>query len=297
MNEILSMWQKGRRRADDTAGQPDGCLSDLALDRLARSEGPLQERELAQGHLQSCRACAQARDALEDDRRRFDEQIDVPALARDALARHEAGRIAVRARIARWLAPVVGLAMAAGAVALFAGRADRGGDELRAKGGLAIELFVKHAETAGDGRLHLGEALHPGDRVRVRLTGAGQEGALARAGDGQSDGRSYLAVLAVDVTGRVSVYHPQAGSTARLAEPGASPLPSAVELDGTLGSEVILAFACPSPLAVDTLVAAVQQATDRGRVRTDPAAAVGAVQSPCVSARYRIEKVPTGATP
>ncbi len=291
MNDSVSMWQKGRRRI------AEACLSDLVLDRLFLGEGPAETREqkakqagkeehaLAQAHLATCRACSDAFAALAEDRQRFTEQADVPALARDALARAASLRPGgVGARLQRWLAPVLGLALAAGGLLLWA-RGDRGGaaDDLRSKGGvgvgLGVELFVKHAETAGEGKLHLGEALHPGDRVRLRLAG---------------DSSAYVAVLAVDTTGRVSVYHPAGGAVATALPPGHRPLPGAVELDGTLGTEVIVAFSCPTPVAVDTLVRAVQQATDRARVASDPAEAVGPLQAPCVSARYRIEKVPAG---
>src|SRR6185436_10210595 len=101
-----------------------------------------------------------------------------------------------------------------------------------------------------DGRLHTGEALHPGDRVRLRLlnppTGP--------------TGEAFLAVLAVDTASAVSIYYPQAPTAAPLGPSPGAALPNAVELDGTLGGEVIFAFSCPQAVPVQSLAAAVQRA-------------------------------------
>jgi hypothetical protein len=341
VNDVPSMWQKGRRRRD---GEPDSddskmkgernrrdrtaaadveqdrCLSDLVLDRLALGECTPLERETARGHLGRCGSCAGAEAALAHDRRRFASETDVAALADETLAR-ASRTAATQGRSARRLAPLLGLAMAAGTGFLLWTRApldqnlDRDtldsespGDETldtrlhrriqannktseqtSKKGGFGIELFVKHAEDPGEGRLHLGESLHPGDRVRLRLAAspARQTGLEAPRG-----GESYLAVLAVDTTAQVSVYYPPDSPTALLADPAQVLLPGAIELDGALGGEVILAFSCPGPVAVRALIDAVQEAIDPRQVTTNPAAAVGGVNTPCVVARYRIEKVP-----
>jgi hypothetical protein len=271
VNDTVAMWDRGRRCG------PESCLSDLALDRLGLPECTAEERERAQAHLATCRACAQAAAALDGDRNRFLTEADVPALARDALARAE--RAPDRGAWQRWLAPVLGLGLAAAGLMFWLRPGDRaglpaGGDGLSAKGSFAVELYVKHAERGGEGRLHLGETLHPGDHVRLRLTG----------------GAAYAAVLAVDTTGRVSVYHPAGGAQAAAAEPGELPVRGAIELDETLGTEVLLAFSCAQPVDVATLVAAVQQATDRARVAHDPADAVGSMKVPCDISRYRIQK-------
>jgi hypothetical protein len=312
VNDTVSMWQSGRRRRVDQSGA-EGCLSDLTFDRLTLSECAPEERAQAQAHLVGCRSCTEVLEAIAAEHRRFPQEMDVPGLALDALARAQSAGSSARhqarwqRRLALWMAPLAGVGLAAAGLLLWT---RPGVDEMRAKGGFAVELYVKHAESSGDGKLHTGEALHPGDRVRLRLTGA-----LARNGEaggdpaaperqaapgeapavpgsnGPASASAYLAVLAVDTTGSVSVYHPANGGTAAPADPAETPLPGAVELDGTLGTEVILAFSCPAPIAVDRLVSAVQQATDRTRVATDPADAVGPVQTPCTAARYRIEKV------
>jgi hypothetical protein len=280
VKDPLSTWQSGRRRAD-----VDGCLSNLALDRLAQGECPPAEQEQARAHLAACARCGGAAEALAADRLRFSEEMDIPGLARDALARasrEPAGRLfasSIPSSIGRWLVPVLGAGLAAAGLLLLMPPPERTAD-MRAKGAFGVELYVKHAEGPADGRLHLGEALHPGDRVRLRLLQPGR----------------FVAVLAVDTRAAVSVYYPQGPTTAELPAGGNAPLPSAVELDDTLGGEVIVAFSCPGPQPLQSLVAAVQQALDEARVRSDPAAALGPIDTPCVTARYRFDKLPrTGA--
>jgi hypothetical protein len=281
VNDTLASWQSGRRRRE--TGE-DGCLSNLALDRLAQGECSASEQEQARAHLNGCPGCAGAAAALADDRARFADEADVPALVRDAVAR--AQRSPAQPRWSRWLAPVFGVGLAAAGFLLLARNTDPGSD-LRAKGGFSVELYVKHAEGPVQGRLHAGEPLHPGDHVRVRLLNA--------------PASSFVAVLAVDTRAAVSVYYPLQANAAALGDGANEPLPSAVELDGTLGGELLLAFSCPQALPVASLVAAVQQAVsaaDPALLKTDPAAALAAqpvqpvMDTPCAIARYKIEKLP-----
>ncbi len=291
MNDTLSSWQSGRRRRADVQ---DGCLSNLALDRLAQGEGTAGEQEQARAHLGTCASCAGAAEALALDRTRFADEADVPALALDALERAERAPAIVawapdgaadRPRWSRWLAPVFGVGLAAAGFLMLARTTERG-DDLRAKGGFAVELYVKHAERPADGRLHTGEALHPGDHVRLRLLNANRD--------------SFVAVLAVDTRAAVSVYYPQQDTAAALGAGADGPLPSAVELDDALGGELLLAFSCPQAVPVPSLVAAVQQAVSRADpslIKFDPATGLGTIDTPCATARYRIQKLPRADGP
>jgi hypothetical protein len=107
-----------------------------------------------------------------------------------------------------------------------------------------------------------------------------------------SDRAGHLAVLALDATGRVQVYAGQgAGGAATAVQPGRPELlPGAIELDETLGKEVIVALRCEQALPADRLVAALQRAVDPGKVASDPAAALGRSDLPCAEARYVITK-------
>jgi hypothetical protein len=307
-NDLAHRLGGGRRRdreqtRDDVQNVAGGgaCLSDLALDRLLLGEMGAEDVATANLHLGGCARCTDARDALAADRARFASEANVAGLAADALARASRGRLETDAHAAthpswqtrwllRWL-PALGLGAAVAAVTLLVPRAAREpaplGD-LRAKGALSLALFVKSADSApgADGALHLGEQLHPGDRVRMQIS---------------SDRPGHLAVLALDTTGRVQLYAGAAGAgvpgpPTPVVRPGQPELlPGAVELDETLGREVIVALRCDEALPADHLVAALQRAVDQSKVASDPAAALGRSGLPCAEARYVITK--TANTP
>jgi hypothetical protein len=271
----VSRWDAQRRR------RGSGCLSDLTLDRLEAGELASPEAAAAAGHLSVCGACAEARASLSQARHQFLAQQNLPALAADALARaSQTGNLRGRPRW-RSLVAVLGLgAGAAAAVVLYGPTGQvQVEDRYRTKGSLTLGVFVQHPEAGGDGKLHLGEALHPGDRLRFKVT---------------SDRPGHVAILGIDRAGTVSVYHPQAAGSgaqagaAATASPLAArsevPLPTAVELDDTLGDEVVLAVRCADPLPIGDIVAAARKG----------AGADGALALPCAQARYRITKVQLG---
>jgi hypothetical protein len=263
------MWDADRRR------RTAECLSDLALDQLLLGEGPEAVAAAARAHLLGCAACTEAHAARQEDRDRFAQESDLAALARDALARAAAAPPPPSRW--RWLAgsAAVGAAALGLTIALLVpgGLVSPSGG--RAKGGFAITMFVKHAETPAHGSLHLGEPLHPGDQVRFRLS---------------SDVRGYVAVLAADAAGKVSVYHPTGRQAAALEAGADEPLPNAVALDSTLGREVIIALRCERPVDVETLVSALDRTMRGARPLSDPAATLPPLGVPCVEARYEIAK-------
>jgi hypothetical protein len=192
----------------------------------------------------------------------------VTAKARDALAR--AAALPRRAGWARWWMGAAALPVAALAAFLLLLRPPAGvtSTGTRTKGDFAIALYVKHAESAADPGLHLGEPLHPRDRVRFKLGGSDH---------------GYLAVLGLDASEKLSVFFP-AGANAQ-ARPGAEEvLPGAIELDGTLGREVITALRCEQPIPLATLVR---------EARTAPAH----FEPGCAVARYEITKEPAALPP
>jgi hypothetical protein len=69
-----------------------------------------------------------------------------------------------------------------------------------------------------------------------------------------------------------------------LSAGAAAPLPTAVELDDTLGDELLLAVRCADPLPLEEIVAAARKG----------AGADGTIALPCAQARYRITKVQLG---
>ena len=281
----LEQWDRDRRR------RGADCLSDRALDGVLTGEIRDAALTTARAHLASCTACSGALRALTEDRERFLAQANLGALAADALAR------AAAAPARPWwrrLAPVFTVTAAAAAAAIVVAprlhRQDHGGDrDLRAKGSaaspkakavpeapaaLGLAMFVKHTERVGGSEVepHWGELLHPGDQIRLTL---------------DNDRPGKVTVLALDATGEISVYQ----SAVPLGSGRAQPLPHAIELDSTLGDEVIVAVRCPENVTTQAVVAAAGRALNRATVKQDPVGALGTLALPCAEVRYAIQKV------
>jgi hypothetical protein len=319
--------QATHRRAVKSAD----CLSQAALDRLALGETAGAERERAQQHLATCAPCAEMKAFLDRDRAAFLVEANVDALAADALARASALGAAPAATfgpVPWWRKVVPALAVFAAATAALvlmprstaqhsssgSGSGSGPGDSgLTAKGGFGLAVYVLHTEGAASapaagerGVLHLGEALHPGDRIRLQLSGGAED----------RDGGRHPMVLAVDQTARVSVYFPpqaaapslsitasskgaavmapsgpgiDLGETDDKGPPPGQLLPTAIELDDTLGRETIIALNCRAPVTLDLARAAVRDAIVSGAAGTTVKA--GDLGLACQQARYVIEKV------
>jgi hypothetical protein len=245
------------------------CVSDLTLDRVALGETNDTERAAVAAHLATCDGCTRASAVLAEDRAGFAREAAVANLAVDAMERssREAKRIWKRVLLRRLIAP---LAMG-GAVALITFFA-KPHSETRTKGEFSLSPYVLHPESGAAGNLHLGEPLHPGDRLQFRYNG-GQRG--------------YLAIVAVDAAGQVAAYYPS-GTTAAPVEAGHDvDLQSAVELDGTLGREVIVGLRCQTAVAMDAILAATRKAASDARAHGGE---VGALGLPCVETRHQIDK-------
>jgi hypothetical protein len=263
MNEREGL-DAGRRR------RGPGCVSNLALDQYLIGELPAGERETLSTHLAGCRTCADVYAALATEQARFAER-PLATLAADALARTQRPS----AGMARWLRrlaiPSLALCTGAAALVLMA----RPTDGIRTKGSFSLSAYVLHPERSVTGGAHLGEALHPGDRLQFRYNGL-------KGG--------YLTVVSVDDSGEVSVYYP-AGGAAAPVEPGRDvALPSAVELDGTLGREVVLAVRCDQPVAVADVVRAARQAAEAARARGRAPSEITTLGLPCDESRQVIAK-------
>lgn len=248
------------------------CVSDLVLDRIALGETNDTERTAVAAHLAECTACAQASAALADDRAAFAREADVANLAVDVLARTkvQTKQLWRRVLLRRMVAPLA-MGGAIAVITLFWGKPGT-----RTKGEFSLSPYVMHPETSQAGSLHLGEPLHPGDRLQFRYNG-GQAG--------------YLAIVAVDARGSVSSYYPP-GPTAAPVEAGREvPLQTAVELDGTLGQEVIVGLRCTSALPMESILGATRKAVDAARARGAAPTELGALGLPCVETRHQIAKL------
>ncbi|WP_437775119.1 zf-HC2 domain-containing protein [Sorangium sp. So ce1097] len=242
--------------------RPEGCPSDLRLDRLLAGELAPAEEQATRAHLDGCARCAGRFAALEAGRAAF--LADPPPLRLPAAPR--AAAPAARRPRARALFPAVTAALGAAAAlaaVLFVDRSppppaeprgdDRGAERApaapstRIKGsGGRIGFHVARGEVVAPGGP--GEVVHPNDRLQFTYS-------TADAG--------YFALLSVDGARKASVYFP-AGDVAAPIQPGEDvPLPSSVVLDGTLGAEVIHGLFCDAPVALEPLRAALEAAPER----------------------------------
>lgn len=255
-------------------------LSDLALERWLAGE--LVHERLPEGraardggavgeHLSRCATCQARQRQRSADRSAFASRPDLGAFAEATWRRTRDG--APRARLRPRIVAAGGLLSAAAAVMLLLVRAPRGGD-LRAKGGLRLELFVKHPDGTVASMLPDGTAA-PGDRLRFRI-GAAREG--------------YVGIVSVDGARDVTGYLPAAGPLPAV-DLGTHLLDGAVELDAVLGRERLFAFLCAEPLDAATVVAKVRSALemaggDPARIDAPPA------PLPCTFTSFWFRKVP-----
>jgi hypothetical protein len=207
----------------------ESCISDLRFDAWFARELDAPAKAELLDHVRRCRRCRTRLDALFRSRERFSLQLVVPAWLEPA-----ARRRSVRRNV--WLSCS---AITLAACALLAIDARPRAIE-RAKGQAYVGFFVKHGSHVQRGSPE--RPLRPGDHVRFTYT------TLAAR---------YLAIMSVDRAAHVSIYFPE-GARAALVEPGVDvALPSAVELDESLGEERIVAVFCEEPLPLQQLTAAV----------------------------------------
>jgi hypothetical protein len=243
-----------------------GCLSDLQLDQLQLGELSPEARGVSERHLAGCPSCAQAHSALATLAATFAGETDVPSLAARTL---DAAAQKRTPPWRRWLMPVSLSAAAALGATLLLVRPPLPETGTRTKGGFSLNTYVQHAESDAPARLHLGEPLHPGDRVQFRY---------------QGNEAGYLMILSADQAGRVSVYYPPGDAAAPVAAGRDVPLATAIELDDTLGDETVVALRCATAVSV----AQAQEALAK-------AAAPTSLRLGCAEHRVRLTKVATPA--
>jgi hypothetical protein len=253
------------------------CLSDLQLDqRLVEEAQETQVAARIDAHLATCLPCRQAADRIAADRDAFLAEAAAPTLAALALATagtRPAQPLPWLRRLAPLTAGAVGLTAA---LVLFLPRAPDPGT--RTKGGFAIGAYVQHdAQSAGE--------RHAGERLRLVVS---------------SSEAGHLAVIGVDEARHVSVYYPRGERAGVLPAARELALDSAIELDGTLGREWIIAVRCATTLPIAAVTAAARKALDgltlEGADRGSALGTLPRLDLPCVEARYEILKAPAGST-
>lgn len=148
----------------------------------------------------------------------------------------------------KWLAPASALAAAAVVVIVLV---RRGGeptptppdDDFQVKGD-EIALVIHVATPDGSRRLASGDEVKPGDKLRFEVN-------AAKPG--------YLAIVGIDGSGTLTVYHPGNGTGPMAFDPAARLLPGAIALDATPGDEQFYALYSARPFAFDTVLPLVEE--------------------------------------
>lgn len=205
--------------------QPNNCLSDLMLDEWHAGELDSAAARIVEEHVASCDRCRARQQALQ-------------AVANEFLrARPGAPQRRFRARTVG--IALSGLAVAAAALLLM--RTPEPFGE-RSKGGPSLGFFVLRGERVFAGSE--GERLQPGDRLRFVATSLTPR---------------QLAILSRDARGVASVYYPAAPHSRLVAATRETPLDTAVELDGTLGTETLFGVFCDQEFEVEPLRQALER--------------------------------------
>ena len=145
----------------------------------------------------------------------------------------------------KWLAPA-GALVAAAVVLVVVRRGDpptQPDDDIGVKGDeISLIVHVQAGDTSR--RLASGDAVIPGDKIRFEVN-------AAKPG--------YVAVVGIDGSGALTVYHPGNGTGPVAFDPKARVLPGAIALDATPGDERFYALYSEQPFAFDTVLPAIEQ--------------------------------------
>lgn len=216
--------------------RPEGCLSDLQLDRWIAGElPPGPDADGTRAHLGGCARC-RAREGMllswqPGPPSLMPEVLRAPASKRNWLPRRTSGVAAA-------------LAMAAGLMVMVSLR--RPPELERTKGGAAFTTFVRRS----NGRV---EPLRPGDRV---ATGDRLRFQLS------SPQSAYALVIGLDGAGHTSLYAPTDPSRAppELVAHRPTLLEGSIELDDSPGHEQLIALLCAEPPNVARVIEGARQA-------------------------------------
>jgi hypothetical protein len=223
MSELLQ-----RRRSE-------GCLSDLALDRLVAGELSAVEGSALATHLTGCDSCANRLRAHRQEAVAFGEEVWLEGLARRT---ERAVRRRPFARVAAWSG-----AIAIAAALLVWIRLPEHGSIERRKGGTVLEVIARKADGRIE-RLLPGAPVRPGESMRFRLS---------------SDREGSFALLGLDAAGGVTPYLSD-GSGTRPLRKGTQLLEGSIIADDTLGPERVFAVICDQAMPIDRVVDAGRRA-------------------------------------
>ncbi len=217
------------------------CLSELQLDALHLKTLPEAEFNMATSHVANCELCRERLALRTLEHEAFAQQFNLGHLAAATLEQVDERR--PRRLWQRTLVSVSVLAAAA-AVFLFVVSQENFAEfaNVRLKGGLTLKVFAKRG--ADVFQVAPGDPLKPNDALRFEV-----------APFAAPLNVTHLAILSIDGAQKVSIYAADAGGNALAFEPMWGWLfEGSIVLDDTLGTETLLAVACPTAFAATPLI-------------------------------------------
>jgi len=219
------------------------------LELRRRRAGELTSAALAaiDEHVAVCPACRARLRGLDDEQRRFEENISFDRFAAGVERAARTPAHSPRARL--WLYSAV--AMAAGvAIVVTVQRPAGSPPGVRIKGGAGMTVRVAGAGGQRTARVDATEALAAGERLRIGY---------------QPGGHRYLLSLSIDQRGEVTPLYPEQGPSLPVAGGAAEAtryLPDSLELTGA-GLERIFVVLSDEPIQVEDARRAARAAYDR----------------------------------
>ncbi|MBK7862826.1 MAG: hypothetical protein IPJ65_30310 [Archangiaceae bacterium] len=217
-----------------------GHLSSETIDLLLMSALTGDRQAEAKTHLDGCALCQKRWSELNEDKARF-EQFVFPRTLQKLEQRLAVPSLVERLR-AGWLmlVPAAGAVVVASlAAAVWLGGRSPSDDApyIGIKGGPTLEVVALRPEM-GQFPVKPTTVLHPKDKIRFVVNGAGSK---------------YLMIASRDGAGAFTVYHPFGAEQSAAVDEGRVEIPRSVELDDTLGSERLVAVFSDSPISASAV--------------------------------------------
>jgi hypothetical protein len=229
----------------------NGHIAELTLRRRRAGETLGAEAPAIEEHATRCADCRARIRALDDEQRRFEDEISfdrfsagVERAARSA----RPARRTVRARV--WMSSMAGMAAAAAALLVFVTSPKEHGPTNRIKGGAGVIVRVAGTDGQRTAGVEATEALARGERLRIGY---------------QSGGHKYLLSLSIDDRGEVTPLYPERGPSLQVpdgSETATRFLPDSLELTGK-GTERIVVVLSDQPIDVEVAHRAARAAYQR----------------------------------
>ena len=234
--------------------EKDQHIGELTLRRRRAGEALGPDAAAIEAHATACADCRARLRALDEEQRRFEQEISFDRFAagveRAARGASQAKARRPRMMLSAWVAPLAAMAACVVALITFVPRPVITRPATRTKGGAGITVRVAGVDGQRNARVDSTEPLARGERLRIGY---------------QPGPHRYLLALTIDDHGAVQALSPEQGQSLALPDAAASAtryLPDSWELDGA-GTERIIVVLSDQAIDVDSARRAARAAYDK----------------------------------